>query len=130
MGSPVTRIKEIEVKDMQVNGMQVSGMQVKDFLETVITDAIAPSYLEVVDESFMHNVPDGAQSHFKVTVVSEAFEGQRLIGRHRQINALAAPALEGPVHALALHAYTPEEWVKRGGEPLSSPKCLGGSKLD
>ncbi len=115
---------------MQVDDMQVSGMQVKDFLETAITDAIAPSYLEVVDESFMHNVPDGAQSHFKVTVVSDAFEGQRLIGRHRQINALAAPALEGPVHALALHTYTPEEWVKRGGEPLSSPKCLGGSKHD
>lgn len=125
MGSPVTRIKEIEIKDMQADDMLV-----KDFLETAITDAIAPSYLEVVDESFMHNVPDGAQSHFKVTVVSEAFEGQRLIGRHRQINALAAPALEGPIHALALHTYTPEEWVKRGGEPLSSPKCLGGSNHD
>lgn len=105
-------------------------MQVKAFLESTITEAISPSYLEVVDESFMHNVPEGAQSHFKVTVVSDAFEGKRLIARHREINALAAEALEGPVHALALHTYTQEEWIKRGGEALSSPNCLGGSKLD
>ena len=42
-------------------------MQVKTFLESTIETALSPSYLEVVDESFMHNVPEGAQSHFKVT---------------------------------------------------------------
>lgn len=103
-------------------------MQVKAFLESAITQALAPQYLKVVDESFMHNVPDGAQSHFKVTVVSDAFDGKRLIARHREINALADEALKGPVHALALHTYTPSEWEARGGEALSSPKCLGGSK--
>ena len=82
------------------------------------------------NESFMHNVPDGAQSHFKVTVVSDAFEGKRLIARHREINGLAAEALQGPVHALALHTYTPAEWEARGGESLASPNCLGGSKHD
>ena len=103
-------------------------MQVKTFLESTIETALSPSYLEVVDESFMHNVPDGAQSHFKVTVVSNAFEGKRLIARHREINGLAAEALQGPVHALALHTYTPSEWEARGGQPLTSPDCLGGSK--
>jgi len=103
-------------------------MQVKAFLESAITEALEPQYLEVVDESFMHNVPDGAQSHFKVTVVTNAFDGKRLIARHREINALADEALQGPVHALALHTYTPSEWEARGGEGLSSPKCLGGSK--
>ena len=73
-------------------------MQVKAFLESTITEAISPSYLEVVDESFMHNVPEGAQSHFKVTVVSDTFEGKRLIARHREINALAAEALEAQSH--------------------------------
>ena len=105
-------------------------MQVKAFLETTIEAALSPSYLEVVDESFMHNVPDGAQSHFKVTVVSDAFEGKRLIARHREINGLAADALQGPVHALALHTYTPDEWEARGGQSQVSPNCLGGSKLD
>jgi len=105
-------------------------MQVKAFLESAITTALSPQYLEVVDESFMHNVPEGAQSHFKVTVVSDGFDGKRLLARHRVINGLAAEALEGPVHALALHTYTPAEWEARGGEALNSPKCLGGSKHD
>lgn len=102
-------------------------MQVKTFLESTIETALSPSYLEVVDESFMHNVPEGAQSHFKVTVVSNAFEGKRLIARHREINGLATEALQGPVHALALHTYTPAEWEARGGQSLTSPNCLGGS---
>lgn len=105
-------------------------MQVKAFLESTIETALNPQYLEVVDESFMHNVPEGAQSHFKVTVVSDTFEGKRLIARHREINGLAAEALQGPVHALALHTYTPDEWEARGGQSLASPNCLGGSKHD
>lgn len=105
-------------------------MQVKAFLESTIETALNPQYLEVVDESLMHNVPEGAQSHFKVTVVSDTFEGKRLIARHREINGLAAEALQGPVHALALHTYTPAEWEARGGQSLVSPNCLGGSKHD
>ncbi|GFD88527.1 transcriptional regulator [Tenacibaculum sp. KUL152] len=105
-------------------------MQVKTFLEEAIRSALSPLYLEVLDESFMHNVPEGAQSHFKVTVVSDAFEGKRLLARHREVNALAAEALAGPVHALALHTYTAKEWEARGGESLTSPNCLGGSKHD
>ncbi|MCB4437772.1 BolA/IbaG family iron-sulfur metabolism protein [Alteromonas sp. McT4-15] len=105
-------------------------MQVKTFLEEAIRNALSPLYLEVLDESFMHNVPEGAQSHFKVTVVSDAFEGKRLLARHREVNALAAEALAGPVHALALHTYTSKEWEARGGESLTSPNCLGGSKHD
>ncbi|WP_218398082.1 BolA family protein [Alteromonas lipotrueae] len=103
-------------------------MNVKEFIESTLTRALSPALLNVEDESFMHNVPDGAQSHFKVTVVTDAFEGKRLIARHREINTLVDEALKGPVHALALHTYTPTEWVARGGEALTSPVCLGGSK--
>ena len=45
-----------------------------------------------------------------------------------QLSALLADALEGPVHALALHTYTPEEWEKRGGSVNASPQCRGGEK--
>ena len=103
-------------------------MQVKAFIEEQLTTHLAPAFLQVDDESHMHNVPDGAQSHFKVTVVSEQFAGSRLIGRHRQVNTLLADALSGPVHALALHTYTPEEWQARGGDIMQSPACRGGSK--
>lgn len=105
-------------------------MQVNTFIEQQLTHDLSPQYLEVLDESFMHNVPDGAQSHFKVTVVSAAFDGLRLIARHRKVNALVAEALAGPVHALALHTYTPAEWQERNQTSVDSPACLGGSKLD
>jgi BolA protein len=103
-------------------------MNVKTFITDTLSQALAPVALQVEDESYQHNVPEGAQSHFKVTVVSEAFVGKRLIQRHRQVNELVAEALEGPVHALALHTFTPEEWTARGGDVLASPNCLGGSK--
>lgn len=102
---------------------------VKAFIQQQLTDALLPVYLEVLDESYMHSVPDGAQSHFKVTVVSTAFENVRRVPRHQQVNGLLAEALQGPVHALALHTYTPDEWIARGGEVNASPNCLGGSKL-
>ncbi|MEC9059972.1 MAG: BolA family transcriptional regulator, partial [Pseudomonadota bacterium] len=41
-----------------------------------------------------------------------------------------AEALQGPVHALALHTYTPTEWETRGGQSMVSPNCLDGSKHD
>lgn len=104
-------------------------MQVNAFIESQLTEHLQPVYLEILDESHQHNVAPGAQSHFKVTIVTEAFTGQRLIGRHRQVNALLADALAGPVHALALHTYTPEEWTARGEQSFASPACRGGSKL-
>jgi len=102
---------------------------VQHFIQDTLTSALQPSYLLVEDESYQHNVPEGAQSHFKVTIVCNDFEGKRLIQRHRLLNQLLAEALDGPVHALALHTFSPQEWEKRGGEVQASPKCLGGSKL-
>jgi len=89
--------------------------------------ALDPEYLEVVNESSNHRVPPGAESHFKVTIVSRKFEGERLLARHRRVNALLADLLAGPIHALALHTYTLDEWRARGGAP-ESPPCGGGSK--
>jgi len=100
-------------------------MSVRERIEQKISDALAPSALEIVDETDRHNVPPGSESHFRVTVVSTTFEGAGLVARHRRVNHLLADELAGPVHALALHTYTPGEWAARGGAP-TSPPCLGG----
>jgi BolA protein len=84
------------------------------------------SYLEVLNESHMHNVPANSETHFKVTIVSSDFEGKRLIQRQRLINQLLSEELAGPVHALAQHTYTLEEWNKKHGVSPDSPNCLGG----
>jgi BolA family transcriptional regulator, general stress-responsive regulator len=44
--------------------------------------------VELVDESHMHSVPEGAESHFKLLVVSERFAGKNLVARHRAVNAV------------------------------------------
>ena len=97
-------------------------------IESKVQDALSPMHLEVVDESHMHSVPPGAESHFRVLVVSERFEGQGLVARHRALNQLLHEELHGGLHALALHTWTPEEWFDKGGAAPQSPPCLGGSK--
>ena len=89
---------------------------------------LKPSFCEVVNESHMHSVPPNSETHFKVTVVSTEFEGRRSVARHQMIYKLVAEELAGPVHALALHTYSPEEWRQSEGEVPQSPDCLGGSK--
>ena len=97
-------------------------------IEAAVRDALDPLHLEVVDESHMHSVPEGAESHFKLLVVSERFAGQNLVARHRAVNAVLRAEFNGGLHALALHTWTPEEWFERGGGAPESPPCLGGSK--
>ncbi|MYD43593.1 MAG: BolA/IbaG family iron-sulfur metabolism protein [Gammaproteobacteria bacterium] len=101
-------------------------MTVQEAIETKLAE-LDPLHLEVVNESDNHNVPEGSESHFKVVIVSDQFEGTRLLDRHRLVNGLLADELAGPVHALAIHAYTQDNWRQRFGEAPMSPPCLGGS---
>ncbi|MFC4700459.1 BolA family protein [Glaciecola siphonariae] len=105
-------------------------MKVQKQIESTLQDALPIQWLNVENESHMHSVPENSETHFKVTVVSQAFETKRLIARHRMINSLLSEQLAGPVHALALHTYTPSEWQEKHGAVPASPNCLGGSKAE
>ena len=98
-------------------------------IEAHLHAALAPERLEVVNESHQHSVPRGSETHFRVLVVSSAFEGQGRLARHRRIHAVLRHELESGVHALAIDAWTPAEWRARGAASVS-PLCLGGSKAD
>jgi len=102
-------------------------MTIKSIIEQKLEQTFDPEFLEVVNESFMHNVPEGSESHFKVTVVSTAFLEKRLIARHRLINQTLADELKS-IHALAIHTLTPDEYFARAGKVADSPECLGGGK--
>ena len=91
---------------------------------------LEPVVLDIVNESHMHNVPPGSESHFKITLVSDQFTGKMLVARHRMVNSLLTEQLAGPVHAIALHTRTPDEWFEQGGSVPDSPLCHGGSKAD
>jgi len=103
-------------------------MTIQTNIEQKIQHALQPAFLEVANESHMHNVPPGSESHFKVTVVSAEFDGKMLVARHRMLNVLLKDELAGSVHALSLHTMTPAEWQEKNGEIRKSPPCLGGSK--
>lgn len=103
-------------------------MTIQQSIERKLQAGFSPVHLEVVNESFMHNVPEGAESHFKVVIVSDEFGGKRLIGRHRAVNQILADELANNIHALAIHTYTQEEWNTLQQQSPDSPNCLGGSK--
>lgn len=90
---------------------------------------LSPRFLQVENESHLHHVPPDSETHFKVTLVSEAFEGLMPVKRHQRIYGLLDEELAGPVHALALHLYTPREWERRHGEIPASPDCRGGGRI-
>jgi BolA protein len=100
---------------------------VQDQVEQRLTEHFSPLFAEIVNESHMHSVPPGSESHFKVTLVSHAFEGLGLVKRHQEVYRILQPLMGAPIHALALHTYTENEWSERSGSP-DSPNCMGGSK--
>ncbi|MCR8923296.1 BolA/IbaG family iron-sulfur metabolism protein [Dasania sp. GY-MA-18] len=99
-------------------------MSVEASLRSKLQQHFNPSYLQVDNESHMHSVPANSETHFKLVVVADGFQGQRAIARHQQIYKLLAEELAGPIHALAIHTYTPEEWQQQAVAP-DSPNCMG-----
>jgi BolA protein len=88
-------------------------MQVKAAIEKKLTAALAPARLSVIDESHLHAGHSGArpegETHFRVEVASDRFDGIGRVQRQRLVYEILAEELKGPVHALALQTRTPEE---------------------
>ena len=103
---------------------------IENQIETKLTSAFQPAFLDVENESHKHSVPPNSETHFKLVLVSDAFDGMLPVRRHQMLYKVLADELAGPVHALALHTYTVAEWQAKGGEVSASPDCLGGSKHD
>lgn len=98
---------------------------IRERIEEKLRAAFQPVFLEVVDESYRHNVPAGSESHFKVVLVSDRFTGERFLNRHRMIYSTLAEELSTTVHALALHTYTIKEWEGLQDTVFASPPCRG-----
>lgn len=88
-------------------------MRTKDVITKKLTEAFAPQSLRVEDESHLHaghaGHRPGGETHYRVHIVSEAFQGKSRIERHRSVNTVLAQELAGGVHALAIHATAPGE---------------------
>ena len=88
-------------------------MRTADVITEKLTAAFVPESLRVEDESHQHQGHaghrPGGQTHFRVYIVSQAFQGKSRIDRHRMINQALARELAEGVHALAIHAAAPGE---------------------
>jgi len=83
-----------------------------------LTSALQPTLLTLEDDSARHaghhheggmDAKPGGESHFNLTIVSAAFDGQGRVARQRVVNSVLATELAGPVHALSIKALTPAE---------------------
>jgi BolA protein len=84
-------------------------------LEATIRERLAvltPSVLELIDESHLHAGHAGARSggrHYRLSIVSEQFDGRRTMERHRIIYAALGDLMQRDIHALSIVARAPGE---------------------
>ncbi|MDB5892368.1 MAG: BolA-like protein [Polaromonas sp.] len=73
-----------------------------DELQTIIASNLPCEHIEVA----------GDGRHWYATIVSNAFEGQRLIQRHQRVYATLGGRMQtDEVHALSMKTFTPAEWA-------------------
>ncbi len=98
-------------------------MSVEAAIDQKLKTAFAPSVLRIENESSRHahhaamrdhEPQKPGETHFRIYIVAEAFEGKSRIDRHRMINMALADELAGPVHALAIAAHAPGEPAANG----------------
>lgn len=105
-------------------------MSVKEVMARKIQQEFQPVYIDVQNESHMHSVPPNSETHFKLVIVCDRFDGMRSVARHQSVYKVLSDELQQGVHALALHTYSIDEWQKRQQQAPESPACMGGSKHD
>lgn len=94
-------------------------------MEELIKSALNVSYIHLENESHMHS-GGNPESHFKLILVSDDFEGLAKVKRHQKIYVVLGDVMQ-QIHALGLHLYTQEEWLANDAV-VASPRCMGGSK--
>ena len=76
-----------------------------------LTDVFSPQALNIIDESAKHagHASAGGAGHFVVEIGSDAFDGNSLIQRHRQVYEALDDIMHSEIHALSIKASTPAE---------------------
>ncbi|MEO1281675.1 MAG: BolA family protein [Pseudomonadota bacterium] len=91
-------------------------MSLESSMREKLMIGLEPSRLDVINESELHaghrSSPGTGESHFRLLIVSKAFEGKSRLERHRMVNAMLSAELEAGVHALAMKTLTPDEKVE------------------
>lgn len=88
-------------------------MTMKDWITLTLQESLHPTELVVTDESHQHHGHagwrEGGETHFRLDIVSKAFDGKSRIERHRLVNETLSEAFQRGLHALAIKARAPGE---------------------
>ena len=94
---------------------------IENQITEIINDKLSPSVLNIINESFMHNVPTGSESHFKLIVVSDEFKDLTNVKRHQLIYRTLNEIMD-EIHALSIHAFDEKEY-NANPVVIDSPNC-------
>tara|TARA_B100000945_G_scaffold282745_1_gene251362 strand:- start:2412 stop:2720 length:309 start_codon:yes stop_codon:yes gene_type:complete len=100
--------------------------KIENTIKDLLIDSFDPSMLSIINESYMHNVPEGSESHFKVVIVSKYFKDIENIKRHKEIYKALKNIMES-IHAISIQAFNEEEYQKNP-EINQSPNCVNKKK--
>ncbi len=104
-------------------------MILETLLRNSLADSLDPFLIDLENESHGHNVPKDSETHFRLVIVSQTFEGLSRVKRHQLVYKAAHEVLKKGVHALAMQCFTETEWAK-DPQCLISPPCKGAIKRD
>ena len=96
--------------------------EIQDIIKETLIKDFNPSVLKIVNESYMHNVPQDSETHFKLLIVSDFFMNISQVKRH-QIIYKSLEEIMKQIHALSINSFDETEYSKN---PiiLDSPNCI------
>ena len=80
-----------------------------------------PSFIDLINESHMHNVPENSETHFKLVIVSDLFKDLSLVQRHKKVFESLGVTMD-KIHALSMTTYDLNEY-ESNPKIIDSPEC-------
>lgn len=106
---------------------QPNARSITERIKHKVVAAFAPLTYQLINNSHQHG-PAGLatkrETHFTLLLVSEHFENESTINRHRRVYQTLSQELGTGVHALSLHLYTPSEWQTLGEDEKAHLRIL------
>ena len=85
--------------------------KIKNTIKDLLNTEFNPATLIIENESFMHNVPENSESHFKIILASDCFKDVSNVKRHQLIYKSLENVMN-KIHALSIYAFDLDEIEK------------------
>jgi len=95
--------------------------KIENTIKNLLIDKFNPSLLSITNESYMHNVPEGSESHFKIVLVSDSFKDVSKIKQHQKIYKVLGNIMNS-IHALSIYSFDEMEY-ENNPVIIDSPNC-------